>query len=138
MEAQDNLIAAKASQAMLVNKHCASEMDLQVEDSIMLSTKHHRLDYIQKGDDRIAKFMPRFDGPYKIIDTHPATSTYILDLPNSPNIFPTFYASQLKRHHPNDPVLFSSHKYPRPGPVVTEDGQMENFINKIIDEKKVG
>jgi len=27
---------------------------------------------------------------------------------------------------------------PRPGPVVTADGQLENFIDRIIDEKKVG
>jgi hypothetical protein len=50
---------------------------------------------MEKENGRVAKFMPYFDGPYTIIDTHPETSNYTLDLPNSPNIFPTFHASQL-------------------------------------------
>lgn len=138
MEAQDNLLAAKASQATQVNKHRSPELDLRVGDKVMLSTKHRRRDYMQKNDNRVAKFMPRFDGPYTILDAHPETSTYTLDLPNSPNIFPTFHSSQLKPFHANDSALFPSRDFPRPGPVVTEDGQMETFIEKIVDEKKVG
>jgi hypothetical protein len=38
----------------------------------------------------------------------------------------------------NDVHLFPARELPRPGPVVTEDGQLENFIEKIIDERKVG
>ncbi|KAG1797361.1 uncharacterized protein HD556DRAFT_1233624, partial [Suillus plorans] len=33
---------------------------------------------------------------------------------------------------------FLSRELPRPGPVVTEDGQLENFIKKIVDKRKVG
>ncbi|KIK78403.1 hypothetical protein PAXRUDRAFT_90704, partial [Paxillus rubicundulus Ve08.2h10] len=57
------------------------------------------------------------DGPYTITRAHPNTSTYTLNLPNSPNIFPTFHVSQLHRYTPNDPVLFPDHELPRPGPV---------------------
>lgn len=138
MEAQDNLLAAKATQATQANKHRTPEHTLEVGDKVMLSTKHRRREYMQKGDKRVAKFMPRYDGPYAIIETHPESSTYTLDLPNSPNIFPTFHSSQLRPYHPNDSTLFPSREFPRPGPVVTEDGQMENFIEKIVDEKKVG
>lgn len=138
MEAQDNLLAAKASQAAQVNKHRAPELVLKAGDKVLLSTKHRRRDYMMKGDKRVAKFMPRFDGPYTVVDAHPETSTYTLDLPNSPNIFPTFHASQLKTFHANDALLFPSREFPRPGPVVTEDGQLETFIERIIDEKKVG
>jgi hypothetical protein len=35
-----------------------------VGDRVMLSTLHRRKAYMQKGDKRVAKFMPRFDGPY--------------------------------------------------------------------------
>lgn len=138
MEAQDNLLAAKASQATQVNKHRVPELSLRIGDKVMLSTKHRRREYMQKGDNRVAKFMPRFDGPYTITDAHPETSMYTLDLPNSPNIFPTFHSSQLKLFHANDSILFPSREFPRPGPVVTANGQMETFIEKIVDEKRVG
>ena len=72
---------------------------------VMLTTKHWRREYMQKGDKRVAKFMPRYDGPYTIVQAHPESSTYTLDLPNSPNIFPTFHASQLRPYHPNNPEL---------------------------------
>ncbi|KAG2740659.1 hypothetical protein P692DRAFT_201689987, partial [Suillus brevipes Sb2] len=79
------------------------------------------------------KFIPRFNEPYTILEAHPEISTYTLDLPNSPNIFPTFHSSQLKPFHANNSALFPSHNFPRPGPIVTEDGQMEMFIEKIVD-----
>lgn len=138
LEAQDNLLMAKAAQATNTNKHRSAELVLAKGDRVMLATKHRRREYIQKGDKRVAKFMPRFDGPYTILDAHPETSTYTLDLPNSPNIFPTFHSSQLRQFHANDSSLFPSRELPRPGPVVTEDGQHENFIEKIIDERRVG
>lgn len=131
-------LAAKASQATQVNKHRVPELSLRIGDKVMLSTKHRRREYMQKGDNRVAKFMPRFDGPYTITDAHPETSMYTLDLPNSPNIFPTFHSSQLKLFHANDSILFPSREFPRPGPVVTANGQMETFIEKIVDEKRVG
>lgn len=138
MEAQDSLLAAKASQATQVNKHRSAELTLATGDKVMLSTRHRRREYMQKGDKRVAKFMPRFDGPYTVLEAHPETSTYTLDLPNSPNIFPTFHSSQLRPFHANDAELFPSRENPRPGPVVTEDGQVETFIEKIVDEKKIG
>jgi hypothetical protein len=95
MEAQDSLLAAKVSQAMQVNKHCAPKLLLNVGDKVMLSTKYRHCEYMQKGDKRVAKFMPRYDGPYNILESHPETSIYTLDLPNSPNIFPIFHVSQL-------------------------------------------
>lgn len=103
----------------------------------MLATKHCYREY-QKGDNRVAKFMPRYDSPYTIVEAHPESSTYTLDLPNSPNIFPTFHVSQLRAFEPNDPALFPLREHPRLGPVVTADGQLENFIDKILDERKVG
>ncbi|KAJ8587268.1 hypothetical protein M405DRAFT_711380, partial [Rhizopogon salebrosus TDB-379] len=73
-----------------------------------------------------------------VLEAHPQFSTYTLDLPNSPNIFPTFHVSQLRPYHAGDATLFPSREHPRPGPVVTEDGQLENFIDRIIDERRVG
>lgn len=138
MEVQDNLLAAKAAQATQVNKGWVPHLEFQTGDRVLLATKHRRREYMQKGDKRVAKFMPRYDGPYRVLNAHPETSTYTLDLPNSPNIFPTFHISQLRPYKSNDPNLFPTRELPRPGPVVTEDGQLENFIKKIVDERCVG
>ena len=54
--------------------------------------------------------MPRYDGPWEIIEAHPEISTYKLNLPNSTNIFPTFHASQIKPFIPNNDKHFPSWK----------------------------
>jgi hypothetical protein len=82
--------------------------------------------------------MPQYDSPYIVIDVHPQTSTYTLNLFNSPNIFSTFYVSQLRTYNANDPALFPTREHLCPGLVVTEDGQYENCIDHIIDERNVG
>jgi len=58
LEAQDNLIAAKAAQATQTNKHCAKTIVFKIGDHVLLTTKHRRCEYMQKGDNRVAKFMP--------------------------------------------------------------------------------
>ena len=39
---------------------------------------------------------------------------------------------------PNNQELFPSQELARPGPIVTPNSQLENFIDRILDEKKVG
>ena len=84
--------------------------------------------------------MPRFNGPYTILNAHPHSSTYTLDLPNPSNIYLTFkfHASQLHPFILNDPNLFPNREHLHPGPVVTEDGSKECFIDRILDEQLVG
>ncbi|KAJ8580336.1 hypothetical protein M405DRAFT_701891, partial [Rhizopogon salebrosus TDB-379] len=55
MEAQDNLLAAKSAQASNVNRHRSTNLVFQEGDRVMLATKHRRREYIQKGDNRVAK-----------------------------------------------------------------------------------
>ena len=50
----------------------------------------------------------RYDGPYLVVDTHEAASTITLDIPNAPNIFPTFHTSHIKPFKQND-----DDKYPQ-------------------------
>ncbi|KAG2076371.1 hypothetical protein BDR04DRAFT_1003978 [Suillus decipiens] len=40
MEAQDNLLAAKAAQATQVNKNCTPAITFQTGDRVLLTTKH--------------------------------------------------------------------------------------------------
>ena len=104
----------------------------------MLSTLHRRQEYKKKGEKRAAKFFPRYDGPYNITDVHTETSNYTLELPNSPNTFPTYHTSELKSFLPNDSDLFPSREVPQPQPVVTSGGLEEYHVEKIIDSRRRG
>ena len=85
------------------------------------------------------KFMPRSDGPYKILEKHTEFSTYTLDLPNQPNIFPVFHASEIEPYIANDDVKFPTRKkQAEPAPVVNSRGQEEHFIDEIIDKRRCG
>ena len=79
--------------------------------------------------------MPRFDGPYTIINLDEEHSTVTLDLPNSPNIHPTFHTSEVLPFVESDAVLFPSHKFTEPVPIIDTDGQEEYYIDKIIDAR---
>jgi hypothetical protein len=138
LEAQDNLILAKSSQANQANKKRSPDPLYNVGDRVLLSTLHRRKAYLRKGRFRVAKFMPRWDGPYEIIDTNHKASTYTLDLPNNPGAFPTFHVSQLRAYHTNDENLFPDRDLPRPGPVITEEGEEQWEIEEIVDERKRG
>jgi hypothetical protein len=137
-EAKDNLLRAKVSQSHYANQSRSPEIPFKVGDMVMLSTLHRRQEFKKKGEKRAAKFFPRYDGPYKIIDTHPETSDYTLELPNSPNTYPTYHASVLKPHPPNDPSLFPSREFAQPQPILTTDGLEEFFIQEIIDSRQRG
>ena len=71
----------------------------------MLSTLHHWQEFKKKGEKWTAKFFPCFDGLYQNIDAHAASLNYTLELPNSPNTYPTYHASELKPFLPNDASL---------------------------------
>ena len=78
----------------------------------MLSTKHRRRDYLSGGNDHVAKFMPRYDGPYQVSGADHASSTYTLDLPALSCISPTFRVSHLRTYHANDDKLFTKSSLP--------------------------
>lgn len=134
-EAQDNLLKAKISQARQANKHRIGTFPFEVGQRVRLSTLHRRREYKSKDNKRVVKFMPRFDGPHKIIKINPEHSTVTLDLPSTHNIFPVFHTSEVLPFIENDDALFPSRILHSPEPVfVNED--LEHFVDKIIDEKK--
>jgi hypothetical protein len=139
-DAQDNLLAAKFVQAEQANKMRGPDPDYKVGGRVKLSTANRRGAYIragEKGDLRVAKFMPRHDGPYKIISVHKECSTVKLDMPNDPKVFPVFHTSEIEPYIENDATLFPERELPRPGPVMTDLGE-EWDISEIIDERKRG
>ena len=133
--AQDNLISAKISQASQANKHRNTSFPFEVGNRVILSTFHRRRE-IRAGDpNRVAKFMPRFDGPYSIKSIDTKHSRVTLDLPNLPNIFPVFHTSEIRPFHENDDDQFPSRAL-IPHDPITVNGQQEFFIDKIVDERK--
>jgi hypothetical protein len=137
-EAKDALLGAKIMQAFFTNKSRGPEDRYDISDRVMLATLHHRRDFKAGDKSRVAKFFPRWDGPFSVTKAFPETSSYTLYLPNSPNVFPTYHASLLKRFNKNDTALFPSRKLGRPGAVLTQDGLEEYHIEKIVDERKRG
>ena len=94
--AKDNLLLAKITQGVQKNKHWSAEIHYEIGNQVMLSTFHHQREYLQRGQNRVAKFMPRFDGPFTATDTFPAHSVYTIAIPNAPETYPSFHMSLLK------------------------------------------
>jgi hypothetical protein len=136
--AKDCLLAAKISQAHHANKGRSIDPEFAVGDKVMLKTAHRRRDYMQRKGGRVAKFMPRWDGPYELLEVFPESSTYKLALLNAPSCCATFHVSLLKRHIENNNELFPGRQMDRPGPIVTAKGSTEYFVGKIIDERPCG
>jgi Chromo (CHRromatin Organisation MOdifier) domain len=65
------------------------------------------------------------------------TLPQLLEIPNQPNVFPTFHTSLIKPFHDNDDIKFPSHCLEKPGPIKVE-GELEYFVDKILDHKKIG
>ena len=136
-DARDNLLLAKISQSHFANPKRGDEPTFQIGDKVMLNTLHRRKDYKNKEQHRAAKFMPRYDGPYEIVDVHHEASTVTLDMPNAPNIFPTFHVSNVKAWLPNDDQKYPSRTLAQPGPI-NVNGTEEFLVDSIIDHKKIG
>ncbi|KAG5725077.1 hypothetical protein E4T56_gene10250 [Termitomyces sp. T112] len=104
-EAQDNLLAAKVRQAYHTNAGRADEEAYEVGDLVMLAMKHRRQVYMRKGHKRVAKFMPRHDGPYEIVTAFPEKSEYTLRLPNDKqHTFPRLPCESPQASHRQRPL----------------------------------
>ena len=134
LDAKDSLTAAKINQAHQANKDHTPDPIFKLGDHVLLATTHQQREYMQVKDGCAAKFMPRFDGPFKVTKAFPESSTYTLHLPEVTKIYQTFHSSLLHSYIENDNILFPSHKFDQLGPVVTMEGETEYFIDKIIDE----
>jgi hypothetical protein len=137
-EAKDNLLASKVSQAFHANKGRGAEDTYAVGDKVMLSRLHRCKEYKAGNKNYVAKFFPRWDGPFSVTHTFHETSNYTIHQPNAPNAFPTFHSSLLKRHVDNNSDLFPSREHARPSPIVTSDGIEEYKVERIVDERKMG
>ncbi|PPR04398.1 hypothetical protein CVT24_013227 [Panaeolus cyanescens] len=133
-EAKDNLQVSKISQAYHANKKRRDDPLFAVGDWVLLNTKNRVRIFKNNEGKRAAKWFPVFDGPYKVTHCNPSSSTVTLDLPFS-NIFPTFHCDRVKKFIPNDDSLYPHRAQVVPEPMEV-DGEMEYFVDKIIDHRK--
>ena len=137
-EAQDHLLAAKVSQVASANHHCNTDPHFKVGDLMMLLTRNRCHNYLSGRNKQVAKFMPQYNSPYHVNTANHGTSTYMLDLPASSWISPTFHISHLWRYHANNDELFPSHAVTCLELVLTSKSTLEHQIEQILDERKVG
>ena len=137
LEAQDNLLEAKISQAFQANKSQSLTFPFKVGDQVILSTANRRREYKSGNEHRVAKFMPRFDGPYSVTTTDERHSTVTLKLPDHSGHFPIFHTSEVKPFRENNNTHFPTRALSPPDPVLI-DGQPEFFVEKIVDERRQG
>ena len=135
-EAQDNLLKAKVAQAQQANKKHLNKFPFEVGQCIRLSTLHQRWEYKSQDKKRVIKFMPCYDGPYKITKIDPEHSTVTLDIPHSPRIYPVFHISEVLPFIENDESLFPSRALHEPEPVFVNNN-LEYVIDRIINERKL-
>jgi hypothetical protein len=107
MAAHDVIIANHMVQANQANKLCCEGTEYKVGDLIYLSTEKLSL---PKGWAK--KLLPKYIGPYKVIEAHNQASTIKLELPAAlevQQIKPTFHTSLFKLHISNDDERFPHH-----------------------------
>jgi hypothetical protein len=123
----DTIIASRVVQRHYSNARRRQEPTIKEGDLVYLSTKNLLL---PKG--RANKLMPKYVGPYKVLQAYPETSNYTLELPSElvrRRIHPKFHIRLLRLHEPNDDVLF-----PNRASVDAHDFGTPDDTKWIVDE----
>ena len=104
MMVHDAIIKHRAMQAHHANQRCKLSEQFSLGDLVYLSAKNLSL---PKGCAN--KLLPKFIGPYKIIEAYTAASMVTLDLPReltAQRVHPMFHASLIWAHIPNNDGRF--------------------------------
>jgi Integrase zinc binding domain/Integrase core domain len=135
MLAHDAIIESRINQTFHANKRRTEEDPFEEGDLVYLSTDKLNL---PKG--RAHKLLPKFIGPYKIIQGHPEKSTYTIDLPKElkdRRIYPKFHIRRLRKYEPNDDVLFP-HRDPKTYYDFGTPDESEWLVDDIVAHRWVG
>ncbi|KAF9010383.1 hypothetical protein BDZ89DRAFT_964446 [Hymenopellis radicata] len=69
-----------------------------------------------------------------ILQAHPETNAYTLDMPATANLQPSYNVEDLMMYVPNDDTLFPSRKLACPGPVTS--GDIEEYeLDRVVDAR---
>lgn len=137
MSKKCKILQAKISQSLSANEHWSDDLPFEKGNRVVLLTLHRHRDYKAKDEHQVAKFMPRYNGPYLITETAPEISTITTDMPNHPNTFPIFHTSQSLPFIENDKELFPGCELDKP-PAVIINLQEKYTIHRILEEQKHG
>ena len=134
---QDHHLIAKTHQATQANRHGRPEPKYKTGDLGYLNTANLRLKVKQQGS--TASFLPRFIGPFPIIEAKPETAIYKLDLSAMYQIHSAFHAKLLNPATPNDPERFPTREPPWPDLVFeNDDGNGDNYeVEYIWDHRNI-
>jgi len=102
--AHEAIIASHVFQRHYANSRRHQEPTIKQGDLVYLSTKNLSL---PKG--QVSKLVPKYVGPYKVLQAYPETSNYTLEPPSElirQRVHPKFHVSLLRPHEPNDDALF--------------------------------
>jgi len=103
-DAHDAIIESRVCQMHNANHHCHEDDVFVVGNPVFVSTSDLLL---LKG--RAMKLLPKYVSPFKVIEAHPNTSTYKVELPSqlkAQNLHDRFHRSKLCPYHANDDTLF--------------------------------
>ena len=84
--------------------------------------------------------MPHYNGPYTVTDIDKEHSTVTLDLPNSPNICPTFHTSEVLPYIESDTTI-KGHLLGHPGYSAisfSESRQKTQYHSLCLNMRAVG
>jgi hypothetical protein len=126
----ENLSEAQDKQKKYADQH-RRDITFQVGDKVLLSTKNIQVDVQKRRPSR--KFLPRFIGPFEIIQVVSPTS-YKLALPDTMKIHPVFHVSLLKAYKENPEEEFPNRVVQPPPPIVVHD-ELEYEVEKILDKR---
>ncbi len=134
MAAHDAIIEQRVMQTHHANRLRRKGEEYNVGDKVYLSTKNLSL---PKG--RAKKLLPLFIGPYEVIRVDNSTSNVTLELPQElkeRRITPTFHASLIRPHYPNDDEVFPRREV-KSHYDFGDTGEQEWFVDEIIAHRWV-
>jgi len=126
--ATDAIISSRYKAAMAANKHLRDDpVTLEQGGKAYLSTKNLNLPgYLSR------KFVPRYIGPFEILQVRPETSSYTLKLPGYlSQTHPTFHVELLRPFFENDDTRFPSRRLP---PAPPEDLSDDHLTSRKIEQ----
>ena len=137
VKAHDALVDSRVIQTHHANRRRRDEDEIDGErvplkpgDLVYLSTANLRVP-----SNRARKLVPKFIGPYKILDGDSQSSSYTLELPADlakRGIHPKFHVSLLRRFEPNDAEIFP-HRETRVYYDLGADENEEFLVDELLD-----
>jgi hypothetical protein len=134
----DAMIASRVRMVAQANKHRRDDLhgddldrspDFQVGKKAYLSTKDLKMPM-----NLSRKFLPKFIGPFDIVEVQPASSNVVLDLPHWLPIHAKFHTSKLRPHWPNDDERFPGRQLAKPAPIDI-DGDDHYEVERILTHR---